>query len=62
MVLYVEIGPDGQAQKIQVQRGVGLGLDDKAVEAVSKWRFSPGTRFGVPVTVAATIEDNFRAL
>ena len=62
VVLYAEIGTDGVPQKIQVMRGLGLGLDGKAVEAVSKWRFQPGTRFGVPVTVAATIEVNFRLL
>ena len=61
-VLYVEIGTDGIPRKIQVTRGLGLGLDQKAVEAVSQWRFAPGTRFGVPVTVAATVEVNFRLL
>jgi len=62
VILYVEIGTNGLAQSIKVTRGLGLGLDEKAVEAVSKWRFEPGTRFGVPVPVAATIEVNFRLL
>jgi TonB family protein len=61
-ILYVEIGTDGFPQNIKVTRGLGLGLDEKAIEAVSKWLFTPGTRFGVPVTVAATIEVNFRLL
>src|SRR5262249_17308127 len=39
--LYVEIEPDGLAHRIVVQRGLGLGLDEKAVEAVSQWRFKP---------------------
>ncbi len=60
--LSVEVGTDGVPQKIVVKRGLGLGLDEKAVEAVSKWRFQPGTRFGVPVTVAATVQVSFRLL
>jgi TonB family protein len=60
--LYVEIGPDGLAHHIQVVRGLGLGLDDKAVEAINDWKFKPGMKDGQAVTVAATIEVNFRLL
>jgi TonB family protein len=62
VVLYVEIGPDGLAHNIQVANGIGLGLDEEAVAAVSLWKFKPGTKDGQPVTVAATIEVNFRLL
>jgi TonB family protein len=60
VLLRVEIDPTGMATNIKVQRGLGLGLDQKAVEAVRKWRFKPGTKDGNPVTVEATIEVNFR--
>jgi TonB family protein len=43
-----------------VQRSLGLGLDEKAIEAVKQWRFKPGQKDGKPVTVAVTIEMNFR--
>jgi TonB family protein len=60
VVLSVEVGPDGLAHNIQVLRSIGMGLDEKAVEAVQKWTFLPGKKDGVPVTVQATIEVNFR--
>jgi TonB family protein len=62
VLLYVEVGPDGLAHNIQVTRSLGLGLDQQAVEAVSQWKFNPGSKDGQPVTVAATIEVNFRLL
>jgi periplasmic protein TonB len=45
-----------------VQRSLGLGLDEKAIEAVKQWKFKPGYKDGQPVKVAATIEVNFRLL
>ena len=37
---------------------LGLGLDEKAIEAVNKWKFRPGYKGGQPVAVQATIEVN----
>jgi TonB family protein len=62
VVLYVEVTPDGRASNIRVQRSLGMGLDEKAIEAVQQWRFRPGMKDGKPVTVAATLEVNFRPL
>jgi TonB family protein len=62
VVLYVEVDPSGRAKNLRVIRSLGLGLDEKAIEAVNKWRFRPGYKDGKPVTVAATIEVNFRLL
>lgn len=61
-VLSVEVHPDGRAHNMQVVRPLGLGLDDRAIEAVSQWRFQPATQNGQPVTVIATIEVNWRLL
>ncbi len=58
-LLSVEIGVDGLAHNVKVVRGLGFGLDQKAVEAVGHWRFKPATKDGQPVTVSATIEVNF---
>jgi TonB family protein len=62
VILYVEVDPSGHATNIRVQRSLGLGLDEKAIEAVRQWKFKPGYKDGRPVTVAATIEVNFRLL
>ncbi len=62
VTLYVEVDANGKATNIRVQHSLGLGLDEKAIEAVKKWRFRPGMKDGRPVTVAATIEVNFRLL
>jgi TonB family protein len=62
VVLYVEVDPSGKARNLRVIRSLGLGLDEKAIEAVNKWKFKPGFKDGRAVTVAATIEVNFRLL
>jgi TonB family protein len=62
VLLYVEVDPSGKAVNIRVLHSLGLGLDEKAMEAVKKWRFKPGVRDGKPVTVQAQIEVNFRLL
>jgi len=62
VVLYIEVDPSGRAVNPRVVRSLGLGLDEKALEAVRQWKFKPGYKDGKPVTVAATIEVNFRLL
>jgi TonB family protein len=62
VLLYIEVDPSGKATNIRVQKSLGLGLDEKAMEAVKQWKFKPGYKDGKPVTVAATIEVNFRLL
>lgn len=62
VVLYVEVDATGKPRNLRVVRSLGLGLDEKALEAVEKWKFRPGYKDGKPVTVAATVEVNFRLL
>jgi TonB family protein len=62
VVLYIEVGPDGLAHNMRVLRSLGFGLDQKAMDAVGQWQFQPGLRNGIPVTVQATVEVNFRLL
>jgi len=62
VILYVVVDEKGMPRNLKVIRPLGLGLDEKAIEAVQKWRFKPGTKDGKPVAVAAQIEVNFRLL
>ncbi len=62
VLLYVEVDEKGNPRDIRVIRPLGLGLDQKAIEAVEKWKFSPGKKDGKPVAVQAQIEVNFRLL
>ena len=62
VVLSVVVDEKGQPRDLKVLRPLGLGLDEKAIEAVMKWKFRPGFKDGRPVAVAATIEVNFRLL
>lgn len=62
VVLYIEIGPEGVPQNVRVLRGLDPGLDQNAIENVSKWRFRPGMKDGNPVAVAAQVQVNFRLL
>jgi len=60
--LSIVVGTEGKAQDVKVTKSLGMGLDEKAVEAVQKWVFKPGTYQGVPVNVRALVEINFRLL
>jgi periplasmic protein TonB len=62
VLLFVIVDEKGNPRDIKIIRPLGLGLDQKAVEAVEKWKFSPGQKDGKPVPVQAQIEVNFRLL
>ena len=46
--------PSCRAENARVLRSLGMGLDEKAVEAVRQWRFQPATR-GNQLIPAATV-------
>jgi TonB family protein len=59
-MIRVVVDPDGNPTRIAVVRPIGLGLDEKALEAVQAYRFRPATRDGQPVAVEINIEVNFQ--
>jgi protein TonB len=62
VVLTIEVDARGNVRNIRVRQSLGLGLDEKAVEAVSRWRFRPAILNGKPVTTEATVQVNFQLL
>jgi len=57
--LSLIVGADGRPRDIEVARSVGLGLDEKAIEAVKMWKFDPATKDGKPVAVKINVEVTF---
>jgi protein TonB len=62
VILTIEVDTNGRTRAFRILQSPGLGLDEKAIEAVAKWRFRPGYRDGKPVVTSATVEVNFRLL
>ena len=62
VLLSVIVDTEGHARDIHVIKSLGMGLDEKATEAVMKWKFKPGMKGGQAVNVRAQIEVNFRLL
>jgi TonB family protein len=60
VVLSLIVDAQGQARNIHVARSLGMGLDEKAIEAVKKWRFAPATKDGVPMATQVNVQVNFR--
>ena len=60
VTLSAFIGPDGRPRNLRVVHSLGMGLDEKALEKVRTWLFEPGRRNGQPVSVAITLEVDFR--
>jgi TonB family protein len=55
-----EVGEDGSARRTDVTQPLGLGLDQKAVEAVKQTRFEPATLDGTPVLNVIEVEVDFQ--
>jgi TonB family protein len=60
VLLNLIVDQNGLPQNVHVLRGVGMGLDMKAIEAVKQYRFKPAMENGKPVAVALNIEVNFQ--
>lgn len=62
VVLTIEVDAGGNVRHIRVRQSLGLGLDEKAIDAVSRWRFRPGALNGKPVATEAVVQVSFQLL
>ena len=62
VLLNLVVQRDGSVRNIRVVQSLGLGLDEKAIEAIRQWRFKPGMCNGQAVDVESIIEVTFRLL
>jgi TonB family protein len=58
--LEIVVRRDGSVGDVTVVRGLGAGLDQRAIDAVRQWRFSPATRRGIAVDVIVQVAVEFR--
>jgi TonB family protein len=60
VVLEIVVRSDGRVGEMKVLRGLGSGLDQRAVDAVRQWQFSPARRHGTPVDVLVEVAVEFK--
>jgi protein TonB len=60
VVLEIVVRSDGTVGNVKVMQGLGGGLDQRAIDAVRQWRFSPARRFGTPVDVMVEVAVEFK--
>ena len=58
-VLALVVDSSGRPTNIRVTSSLGMGLDEKAIEAARKYRFEPGMKDGHPVAVEIALEVDF---
>ena len=60
VVLEIVVRRDGSVGQVRLLQGLGAGLDERAIDAVRQWRFSPAHRYGVPVDVMVEVAVEFK--
>lgn len=60
VVLEIVIRSNGTVGEVRVLKGLGLGLNEKATEAVRQWRFAPATMKGTAVDVIVEVAVEFK--
>jgi TonB family protein len=58
--LSVAVGKDGAPEDVRVTQSIGLGLDEKAIDAVRQWRFKPGPNADPGVRMLTDVAVDFR--
>lgn len=59
-ILSLVVNKEGKPENVTVSRSLGMGLDEKSIEAVRNWTFEPGRKDGTPVAVRVHVVITFR--
>jgi TonB family protein len=62
VILAVVVDASGKVDQVRVQRSLGLGLDESAIEAVKQWRFKPASQDGKFVGTQVWVQVSYRLL
>jgi TonB family protein len=62
VLLAIDVDANGNVKNVRIVRSLGLGLDEKAEQAVLKWKFRPAMAAGRPVPAPATVSVTFHLL
>ena len=62
VLLAIDVDAQGRVTNVRVLQPLGLGLDEKAIDAVAQWRFQPATKDGRAIAYPAAIEVRFQLL
>jgi TonB family protein len=54
------VDKNGNPSHVRVTRGLGMGLDEKAIVAVHQYRYKPAMKDGKPVMVELNVEVKFQ--
>jgi TonB family protein len=60
VTLDAELNENGRLSAFKIFKGLGYGLDEKAIECAREWQFEPATRNGAPFTARVKVDVNFR--
>lgn len=60
VVLEIVVRRDGTVSDVRVLKGLGLDLNEQAIQAVRQWRFAPARLKGAPVDVVVEVAVEFR--
>jgi periplasmic protein TonB len=60
VVLTLIVTPDGNPKDIRIAKSLSPGLDQKSIEAVSRWKFAPATKDGKPVAIELQVQTTFK--
>ena len=60
VIMEIVIRRDGSVGDLRIVRGLGGGLNERAVQAVRQWRFSPARRLASPVDVIVEVSVEFK--